>query len=124
MVLAAVSLLSTRLSYFAGVKSSSWLLGAVRALVNTGRKELAAKMNLELPDSIEDERKMWNAATGFVYYSYDAGFADELDEYRLSTNGDEGSPSTAPKVGRAYAAMGLAIVAALAIRRFLRPRSN
>jgi len=53
----------------------------VRAVVNTCKEPLRRKYGLKVPDSVEDERALWEALTGFVYYG-DHDRAKELDRWR------------------------------------------
>lgn len=54
---------------------------ATRALVNLGRKPLAESLGLELPPTIDEERKMWAVLSKLVRLGYNVKAA-ELDPYR------------------------------------------
>jgi len=54
---------------------------AVQAVINAGRLPLAQALGLDLPDSLAEERRMWNALTGFVQYRSDL-WASRLDRFR------------------------------------------
>jgi hypothetical protein len=59
----------------------------VRALVNNGRKALVEKYDLRLPSSIKDEKRMWEALTGFIYYGGSPYYAKKLNEFRAQSPG-------------------------------------
>jgi hypothetical protein len=71
--------------YGAAIARCGYWYSAVRALVNTGRLQLAANLGLQVPDSIEQERAMWSAVSAFVYWPYTAGRARRLDPYRIKS---------------------------------------
>jgi hypothetical protein len=54
----------------------------VRALVDLGRKPLAEGLGLSLPDTIDEERKMWRQYSRMVRQPYGAERAKALDEFR------------------------------------------
>lgn len=55
---------------------------AVQAMVHLGRVPLARSLALELPDNLERERDLWQAATDFVNAPFDEERARALDAYR------------------------------------------
>jgi hypothetical protein len=63
------------------VASTSWLASAMQALVNLGRVDLATTYGLSIPPTLAEERKMWEALAGFVYWS-DEDWGKVLDGYR------------------------------------------
>lgn len=66
---------------------SSW--GAtIQAIVNVGREELAAKLSLELPKKIDEEREMWERVHAFLFYPYEEDLAKQVDRFRASSNTD------------------------------------
>lgn len=74
----------------------------VQAIVNVGRKELAAQMGLALPAKLADERTMWKHLYWFVTENFDQSYTADLDVYRLGPEVDAG-PSDGPhKVGSSY----------------------
>jgi hypothetical protein len=89
-VYAVLSIASGFLWYDMAVTSSSYLGLAVQALVNLGRIKLAGQLGLEVPATIEDERRMWGLVTKFVYFA-DLSFATQLDAYRKPSTADTGS---------------------------------
>jgi hypothetical protein len=55
-----------------------WSL-VVQGIVNIGRKKLAATLGLQLPPSLEAEKRMWGHLTAFVFYGRNG---ELLDAYR------------------------------------------
>ena len=53
----------------------------MQSVVNLGRKNLAKEYGLKLPETLEDERRMWEALTGFIIWGNEA-YGKVLDEYR------------------------------------------
>lgn len=70
------------LSYFVAIRSCVGWAQAVRAVVNLGRKPLAASLGLVLPHTIEAEREMWRAVGWFVADFYEAQSARSVDAWR------------------------------------------
>lgn len=68
--------------YRMAVVSSSYWSTTVQALVNLGRKKLAEEMGLQMPATLEEERKMWGLLTSFVYYG-NMGDGEKLDRFRV-----------------------------------------
>jgi hypothetical protein len=64
---------------FAVLSTSNWH-SAVQALVNTGRRELAFRLGLQLPKKFADERLMWQRLTWFVYDN--ANWGHQLNDFR------------------------------------------
>jgi hypothetical protein len=56
---------------------------AVQALVNLGRRPLAATLGLALPETLTQEREMWDAVTNHVAYRNTA-WGELIDRFRLS----------------------------------------
>lgn len=67
--------------YHRAVASIEGWLDAVRALVNIGRKTLADAYGLQMPDTLEREKEMWNALNQFVFWG-EQGWGVALDQYR------------------------------------------
>lgn len=67
----------------ANVASTSWS-ATVQALVNIGRKPLADSLGLVLPATLAEEREMWEAVVGYVFYgpTDGAGFGASIDRFR------------------------------------------
>ena len=72
-------LLCNRLAY---VNTSAWA-EATKAIVNVGRKPLAAALGFQLPSTIERERQMWGLVNEFVFYPFDREMAAKLDRFRF-----------------------------------------
>jgi len=62
-----------------------WRL-VVQALVNVGRLKLANALGLALPGTLEEERQMWQALAGFVFWGGEA-YAKDLDAFRIPATG-------------------------------------
>ncbi|MFD5346870.1 hypothetical protein ACFWJY_24645 [Streptomyces anulatus] len=73
--------------YRSAVTSTDEWAAAVRALVNTGRKPLAAALGLVLPDTLSAEREMWAMVSRLSRIPYhDRAVA--LDQYREDPTAD------------------------------------
>jgi hypothetical protein len=83
--LVALLVLSAIWYRVAVVATDEWA-GAVRAMVNLGRRPLATALGLELPGTIDAERAMWRHTSDLVGSEYTPGVA-LLDPYRTSTPG-------------------------------------
>jgi hypothetical protein len=86
------AIILTRAWYRGALTATSYWHGAVRALVDLGRKPLAEAMGLELPTGIEQERAMWTLVAAFSFYPYAARWAARLDPYRARPLGDRQDP--------------------------------
>lgn len=64
----------------------------VKALVNVGRLKLAEELGLQLPDNLEQEKKMWGLVTRYVAFS-DPAIGRDLDQFRKQRRPD---PNTMP----------------------------
>lgn len=65
---------------------------AIRAIVNQGRVELAKNNGLSIPQTIAEERRMWEAFIGFIHYSGNKHYERKLDPFRLTpTSQDPGN---------------------------------
>ncbi len=67
--------------YERAIKSTDDWAAATRALVNSGRKSLAAALGLNLPPTLEKERAMWAGVSRVSQRPFDERSAG-LDEYR------------------------------------------
>lgn len=76
-----------------------WAAG-IRALVNNGRITLIQKYGLRDPENRAEEREMWQALTGFIYYAGAPYYAEKLDAFRRPS--ECANPQDAPsgKPGR------------------------
>jgi hypothetical protein len=81
LIAGLTALVLSRWFYLMAVASTSWLASAMQALVNLGRVELAGTYGLDVPPTLAEERKMWEALAGFVYWS-DEDWGKVLDDYR------------------------------------------
>jgi hypothetical protein len=72
------------------VATDEWA-GAVRAMVNLGRRPLAAALGLTLPRGIDEERAMWFLAGDLVSTAFHPGIA-ELDSFRARGADDRTEP--------------------------------
>jgi hypothetical protein len=88
-LIATVALVLSPIWYWIAVVSTSEWYASVQALVNLGRSPLAQAMGLQIPETLEEERRMWEALTSFVS-SEETDSAIALDSYR---KGHLGSPS-------------------------------
>jgi hypothetical protein len=55
---------------------------AVQALVNQGRQPLAESLVLQLPESMAEEKQMWESFTGLVHYGRHDHYLKTLDLHR------------------------------------------
>jgi hypothetical protein len=69
-------------TYRLAVSSTTYWANTVQAMVNLGRVPLAAAMGLTLPTTLEEERQMWVALTGHVFYPFDERHAKAFDRFR------------------------------------------
>jgi len=67
------------------VSTRAWS-SAVQAMVNVGRGELALKLGLRMPASLDEERDMWQFVNWFVAESYDDYWARKLDPFRIHSS--------------------------------------
>ncbi len=82
LVGAAISFALLPIAYRLAYQNTSYWADTTRAVVNLGRKGLADNFGLVLPDSIQEERKMWQAVNAFIFYPYEKALAEALDEFR------------------------------------------
>jgi hypothetical protein len=87
--IAAVAIGLSPIWYWLAVVSTSEWYACVQAQVNLGRLPLAQAMGLQIPATLEEERRMWEALTTFVS-SEEPDSATTLDSYR---QGHAGAPS-------------------------------
>jgi hypothetical protein len=84
-------LLLVPLWYKLAVLNTRYLGSVVQAIVNVGRVELAKKMGLSVPLTLQDERDMWEQIFWFVDERFDEKYASYLDSYRVEKEDDDGS---------------------------------
>jgi hypothetical protein len=70
--------------YSLAAQSTSYWGRTTRAMVDLGRRDLANRLGLRLPDTTADERRMWEVVSAFVYYSYEEPGGEALDEFRAT----------------------------------------
>jgi hypothetical protein len=90
LIIATVALSLSPVWYWLAVVSTTEWYASVEALVNLGRLPLARAMNLQLPATLEEERRMWEALTTFVRTEETNSHFAALDSYRERQTG---SPS-------------------------------
>jgi hypothetical protein len=83
LVIGFLEIVSTVVWYEMAVISTSYYANTVQSLVNLGRVKLANEMGLELPGTLDHERRMWWLLMQFVYHN-DSNVLTELDQYRQS----------------------------------------
>ena len=101
------------LTYELAVISTDYWGQTVRALVNLGRKPLAAALGVPFPTDLQAERELWQAFSDFSYSPYTLDLANKLNavivKLQSTTLGSASAPSLAtnssaesapPKTGR------------------------
>jgi hypothetical protein len=83
--------------YLRAVKTTAQWQSAVRALVNVGRVKLATSFGLQIPATLEDERKMWDSLTSFVFWG-DKESGEKLDQYRTPEQSDDEDVKQTPSL--------------------------
>jgi hypothetical protein len=79
--------------YRAAVAATDEWAAAVRALVNLGRKPLAEGLGLNLPKSLEDERRMWKLVTRMSNRPYAPAADSAFEPFRISSPQSSSAPS-------------------------------
>lgn len=82
LVFAAMASLLVPLNYNLAVRNVKDWAGAVRALVNLGRRPLADAVGLRMPATLDDERQMW-ASFVWAIEELDAQSLPAYDAFRL-----------------------------------------
>ncbi|MDQ4052901.1 MAG: hypothetical protein M3237_09390 [Actinomycetota bacterium] len=85
VVSAAVAIACYPLAIFA---TDAWA-SAVKAMVDLGRLPLAQGLGLRMPDTLAEEREMWQQVGWFLGYQFNAGAVANLDPYRAASDEDE-----------------------------------
>ena len=70
------------LCYPAAVKATDAWASAVRAMVDLGRVPLSKDLGLQMPSTLEEERKMWLQVGWFLGYRFHPDAAALIDPYR------------------------------------------
>lgn len=96
---AIVAWLAVPLFFQAAVASTTYWRSTVRALVNLGRVDLAARLGLALPATLADERLMWERLAGFNYYPFDESWVSSLDDFRVPPQRGGGPPAGSASLG-------------------------
>lgn len=88
IVLALVSAVLVPVSYRGAMRNMKEWRNSVRAMVNLGRFRVAENIGLQLPWTLDDERRMWESTSNVLHYVADPGSRAWLDVFR------RGSPFT------------------------------
>lgn len=81
--------------YPAAVLATDAWASAVKAMVDLGRVPLAKQLGLKLPDTLAEEREMWQQVGWFLGYQFKDVAVANLDRYRvMSEDEEEGSDGT------------------------------
>lgn len=75
-------------AYTRAIKSTQQWRSVVQALVNIGRINLANALGLRIPPTLEDEKRMWQALTGFVYWGHEE-YVKQFEEFRARADGTD-----------------------------------
>jgi len=70
------------LFYRGAVTSTTYWHSTVRALVNLGRHDLAAKLGLVVPPTLAAERVMWERVAALNFYPFELSWVTLLDGFR------------------------------------------
>jgi hypothetical protein len=92
VIVGLICLLLTIAWYWFAVTSTRYWHSTVQALVNIGRRDVAAKFGLRVPLKLEQEREMWQQVNWFVYEDFNRAYAEKLDGFRE----DPDRPPTPP----------------------------
>jgi hypothetical protein len=65
---------------------------AVKAMVDTGRVPLAEGLGLRVPDTLAEEREMWQQVGWFLGYEFSSAAVGNLDTYRAVDKNDGEPP--------------------------------
>ena len=88
-----VGLMVAALSYQGAVSATNSWSAAVRAIVDLSRGALAAAYGLAIPESVEDERRMWEYLSWYLGYPYTPESARRMNEFRVrKAPGGPGAP--------------------------------
>lgn len=71
------------ISYKAAITATGAWAAAVRAIVDLGRLPLAAAFGLDVPDSLDDERRMWEYLSWSLGYPYTPESAERMNQFRV-----------------------------------------
>ncbi len=82
--------------YQLAVRSTDNWYQAMQALVNLGRKPLAESLNLTLPSTIEEERKMWRSVGWLVKERYNSQVSKILQPFSSAASAIPPAPDGEP----------------------------
>jgi hypothetical protein len=69
LVICVPAFLVTLLCHWLVVRATGEWSETVQALVNVGRVKLADRLGLQLPDTLDEEKKMWGLVTSYVFFN-------------------------------------------------------
>jgi len=84
-----LSVAGMALCYRSAVVATDAWAAAVRATVDLGRAPLAKALGLRLPDTLENERAMWQGIGWLVTFPHAPETAQYVDPYRVSEKHDD-----------------------------------
>lgn len=91
LLLAAVAIAAAAFAcYPAAVLATDAWASAVKAMVDLGRVPLAKQLGLRMPDTLAEEREMWQQVGWFLGYQFNAVAVANLDRYRAMADDEEG----------------------------------
>lgn len=80
---AVIGLVAATVSYKAAITATDTWAAAVRAIVDLGRLPLATAYGLCVPDSLDDERRMWEYLSWSLGYPYTPESAKRMNQFRI-----------------------------------------
>jgi len=95
LLAAVVTVFLIPVFYRGAVASTTYWNSAVRALVNVGRTPLATQLGLLTPDTLADERLMWERVAALNYYPFEESWVTLLDEFRSTARTEPASEGNA-----------------------------
>lgn len=91
LVIGLLAAASIPVSYRLAVSNMLDWSQSVKAMVNVGRVDLAARLGLQMPGTLEGERHMWSAHMHVVELADDAHI-ESYDSYRIPVPSEQPSP--------------------------------
>jgi len=85
LVVGVAVLLLPWIWYEMAIISVSFWRSSSQAVANTGRVPLATQLGLVLPDTLDEEREMWERLASLLFYPAAETTPDVLDSYRLKS---------------------------------------
>ena len=83
LVIGLLAACTIPLSYRLAVSNTLDWSQSVKAMVNVGRVDLAQRLGLQMPDTLQEERHMWSAHLHVIELADDA-HVESYDSYRVS----------------------------------------